>query len=65
MLKTHKLDQLFEEMLFARNKKLYTIYTATIKQLEIGHIGDVTTVAMTTMMIQDGRYFGLKNLYFT
>jgi hypothetical protein len=59
MLKMHKLlDQLFEEMLFARNQKLYTIYTATIKELEIGHKGDVTTVAMATKTIQDGRYFG-------
>ena len=57
-VKMHKLDQLFDEMLLARNKKLYTIYTATIKQLEIGHKGDVITVTMATMTIQDGRYFG-------
>jgi hypothetical protein len=53
----HKLDQVFEEMLFARNQKLYTICTATIKQLGIGHKSDVTTVAMATMTIQDGHIF--------
>jgi hypothetical protein len=42
-------------MLFAGNQ--CTIYTATIKQ-EIGHKSDVTTVAMATMTIQDGQYFG-------
>ena len=57
MLKMHKLDQVFEEMLFARNQKLYTICTATIKQLGIGHKSDVTTVAMATMTIQDGHIF--------
>jgi hypothetical protein len=57
--KMHKLDQLFEEMLLARNKKLYTIYKATIEQLETRPKNDVTTVAIAaTMMIQCDRYFG-------
>jgi hypothetical protein len=33
----HKFDQLFEEMLFARRKKIvHHIYAAIIEQLEIG-----------------------------
>jgi hypothetical protein len=36
MLKMQNLNQLFEEMLLAtKNLKVYAIYTATIKQLEI------------------------------
>jgi hypothetical protein len=36
VLKMQNLNQLFEEMLLAtKNLKVYAIYTATIKQLEI------------------------------
>ena len=43
---------------------MYTIHAATIKHLKIGHKSDVTTVAMVTLTIQDGGYFGFKRIYF-
>ena len=41
---------------------MYTIYAATIKYFKIGHKSDVTTVAMVTLTIQDGGYFGFKRI---
>jgi hypothetical protein len=64
MLKMRKLDHLFEEMMLFTNRNLCIIYTATIKQSKIGQKSDVTTVAMATMTIQDGRYFGFERIYF-
>ena len=58
MLKMRKLDHLFEEMMLFTNRNLYIIYTATIKQSK----SDVTTVAMATMTIQDGRYFCFERI---
>ena len=62
MLKMRKLDHLFEEMMLFTNRNLYIIYTATIKQSKIGQKSDVTTVAMATMTIQDGRYFCFERI---
>ena len=62
MLKMRKLNHLFEEMMLFTNRNLYIIYTATIKQSKIGQKSDVTTVAMATMTIQDGRYFGFERI---
>jgi hypothetical protein len=49
-------------MMLFTNRNLYIIYTATIKQSKIGQKSDVTTVAMATMTIQDGRYFGFERI---
>jgi hypothetical protein len=57
-----KLDHLFEEMMLFTNRNLYIIYTATIKQSKIGQKSDVTTDAMATMTIQDGRYFDFERI---
>ena len=46
--------------MLSRYCNLFNIYAKTIKHLEIGHKSDVTTVAMATMTIQDGVYFGFK-----
>ena len=35
MLRMDKLDLIFEEMVFSRNKNLYVIYTATMEHLII------------------------------
>ena len=50
--------------MLSRNRNMYTIHAATIKHLEIGHKSDVTTIAMATLTIQDGGYFGLNAFYF-
>jgi hypothetical protein len=62
MLKMRKPDHLFEEMMLFTNLNLYIIYTATMKQSNIGQKSDVTTVATATMTIQDGRYFGFERI---
>ena len=36
MLKMDKLDLIFEEIVFSRNKNLYVIYTATMEHFKIG-----------------------------
>ena len=48
--------------MLSRNRNMYTIHATTIKHLEIGHKSDVTTIAMATMTIQDGGYFGFKRI---
>ena len=48
--------------MLSRNSNLFTIHATTIKHLEIGHKSDVTTIAMATMTIQDGGYFGFKRI---
>ena len=48
--------------MLSRNRNMYTIYAATIKHFEINHKSDVTTVAMVTLTIQDGGYFGFKRI---
>jgi hypothetical protein len=59
MLKMHKFDQLFEEMLFARNKKLYTIIIySNNRTVRNWSQSNVTTVVMAAMTIKDGRNFG-------
>ena len=55
-----KLDLIFEEMVFSRNKNLYLIYTATTKHLKIGKKSDVIAVSMATMTFQYGGYFKFK-----
>ena len=62
MLKMDKLDLIFEEMVFCRNKNLYVIYTATMKHIKIGEKSDVIAVSMATMTLQYGRYLSLKLL---
>ena len=56
MLKMDKLDLIFEEMVFSRNKNLYVIYTATMKHLKIGEKSDVIAVSMATLKFQYGGY---------
>ena len=50
--------------MLSRNSNQFTIHATTIKNLEIGHKSDVTTIAMATKTIQDGGYFGLNAFYF-
>ena len=52
MLKMDKLDLIFEGMVFCRNKNLYVMYTATLKNLKIGEKIDVIAVSMATMTFQ-------------
>ena len=49
-------------LVLSRNRNMYTIHAATIKHMKIGHKSDVTTVAMVTLTIQDGGYFGFKRI---
>ena len=49
MFKMDKLDLIFEEMVFCRNKNLYVIYTATMKHLKIDEKSDVIAVSMVTI----------------
>ena len=60
MLKMYKLDQIFEEMEFSRNKNLKVIYTATMKHLEISEKSEVIAVSMATITIQYGEYLSFK-----
>ena len=60
MLKIDKLDLIFEEMVFSRNKNLYVIFTASMKHLKIGKESDVMAVSMATMMFQSGGYLSFK-----
>ena len=55
-----KLDLIFEEMVFCRNKNLYVIYTATMKHLKIGEKTDVIAVSIATMMFQYGGHLSFK-----
>ena len=57
-----KLDLVFEEMVFSRNKNLYVIYTATVKQLKIGEKSDVIAVSMAAVAFQCGGCLSLKLL---
>ena len=60
MLKMDKLDLIFEEIVFSRNKNLYVTYTATKKHLKIGKKSDVIVVSMATMTFHYGRYLSFK-----
>ena len=60
MLKMDKLDLIFEEMVFCRNKNLYVIYTVTTKHLKIGEKSDVIAVSMATMTFQYGEDLNFK-----
>ena len=60
MLKMDKLDLIFEEMVFCRNKNLCVIYTATMKHLKIGEKSDIIAIAMATMAFQYGGYLSFK-----
>ena len=60
MLKMDKLDLIFEQMEFSRNKDLKVIYTATVKHLKISEKSEVITVSMATMTIQYGGYLSFK-----
>ena len=62
MLKMDKLDLIFEEMVFFRNKNLYAIYTATMEHLKIGEKSDVIGVSMATMTFQYGGYLSFKQM---
>ena len=55
-----KLDLIFEEMVFSRNKNLYVVYTATMEYLKIGEKSDVIAVFMATMTFQYGVYLSFK-----
>ena len=55
-----KLDSIFEEMVFSRNKNWYVIYTATMEHLKIGEKSDVIAVSMATMTFQFGGYLTLS-----
>ena len=57
MLRMDKLDLIFEEMVFSRNKNLYIIYTAT---MENGEKSFVIAVSMATMTFQYGGYLSFK-----
>ena len=60
MLKMDKLDLIFEEMVFCRNKNLYVMFATTMKHLKIGEKGDVIAVYMATMTFQYGQYLSFK-----
>ena len=60
MLKMDKLDLIFEEMVFSRNKNLYVIYTATMEHFKIGEKSDVIAVSMATLTFQYGGYLSFK-----
>ena len=60
MSKMDKLDLIFEEMVFPRNKTLCVIYTATTKHLKNGYKSAVIAVAMVTMTFQYGGYSRFK-----
>ena len=60
MLKMDKLDLIFEEMVFSRNKTLYVTYTATMEHLKIGEKSDVITVSMATVTFQYCGYLSFK-----
>ena len=60
MLKMDKLDLIFEEMVFCRNKNLYVMYTTKMKHLKIGEKSDVIVVSMGTMTFQYGGYLSFK-----
>ena len=51
-----KLDLIFQEIVFSRNKNLYVVYTATMEHPKIGEKSDVIAVSMTTMTFQYGGY---------
>ena len=55
-----KLDSIFEDMVFSRNKNSYDIFTATMKDLKIGEKSDVIAVSMATMTFQYGGYLSFK-----
>ena len=60
MLKMDKLDLIFEEIVFCRNKNFNVTYTATMKHLKIGKKSDVIAVLMATMTFQFGGYLSFK-----
>ena len=60
MLKMDKLDSIFEDMVFSRNKNSYDLFTATMKDLKIGEKSDVIAVSMATMKFQYGGYLSFK-----
>ena len=60
MLKTDKLDLIFEGMVFCRKKNLHVMYTAIMKHLKIGEKSDVIAVSMATMTFQHGGYLSFK-----
>ena len=60
MLKTDKLDLIFEGMVLSGNKNLYVMYTATMKHLKIGEKSDVIAVSLATMTSQYDRCLSLK-----
>ena len=55
-----KLDLIFEEIVFSRNKNLCVIYTATMEHLKIGEKSDAIAVCMTTMTFQYGENLSFK-----
>ena len=63
MLKMNKMDLIFEEAVFSRNKNLHVIYTATMRHLKIAGESDVIGVAMATFTFQYGRYLSYKKMY--
>ena len=59
----NKLDLIFEELIFSRNKNLNVICTATMKYPKIRQKTDVIAVSMATMTFQYGAYLSFKLMY--
>ena len=55
-----KLELIFEEMVFSRNKNLNVKYMATMEHPKIGEKSDVTAVSMAAMTFQYGGYLSFK-----
>jgi hypothetical protein len=51
---------IFEQLLLVDKQKVPYLYKTTSKEFEFLHKSYTTAVAMTTMMFQDGGYFGFK-----
>ena len=62
MLKKEKLGLIFEDMVFSRNKNLYSIYKATMKHLKIGEKSDVIVVSMATIIFQYDGYISFRQM---
>ena len=56
MLKMDKLELIFEEVVFCRNKNLCVMYKTKMKHLKIGEKSDVIAVSMATMTFHYGGY---------
>jgi hypothetical protein len=55
--------RIFGQLLLADKQNVPYLYKTTSKQFEFLHKSYTTAVAMLTMTIQDGGYFGFKVIY--